>query len=72
VHVHHNILATQCPLEACARTGVPRLVAASSSVYGDGEQTRDFTHVDDAVRDNLLAMSARSTWRRSTSGVAGR
>jgi nucleoside-diphosphate-sugar epimerase len=138
VYVHHNILATQCLLEACARTGVPRLVAASSSsvygdaplyptaeesitrpvspywvtklasehlclayarpgvadvsvatlryftvygprqrpdmafrrflgaayadqpitVYGDGEQTRDFTHVQDAVRANLLAMSA--------------
>jgi UDP-glucuronate 4-epimerase len=138
VYVHHNILGTQCLLEAVARTGVPRLVAASSSsvygdapdyptteasitrpvspygvtklasehlclayarpgvaevsvatlryftvygprqrpdmafhrfldaayndrpitVYGDGEQTRDFTHVDDAVRANLLAMSA--------------
>jgi UDP-glucuronate 4-epimerase len=138
VYVHHNILATQCLLEACARTGVRRLVAASSSsvygdapvyptteesitrpvspygvtklasehlclayarpgvsdlsvatlryftvygprqrpdmafrrfldaayagrpivVYGDGEQTRDFTHVDDAVQANLLAMTA--------------
>jgi UDP-glucuronate 4-epimerase len=138
VYVHHNILATQCLLEACARVGVPRLVAASSSsvygdapdcptteasitrpvspygvtklasehlclayarpgvsdgsvatlryftvygprqrpdmafrrflaaayagepitVYGDGEQTRDFTHVEDAVRANLLAMTA--------------
>ena len=36
VYVHHNILGTQCLLEALARTGVPRLVAASSSsVYGD-------------------------------------
>jgi UDP-glucose 4-epimerase len=138
VYVHHNILATQCLLEACARTGVRRLVAASSSsvygdapvyptteesitrpvspygvtklasehlclayarpgvsdlsvatlryftvygprqrpdmafrrfldaayagrpivVYGDGEQTRDFTYVDDAVQANLLAMTA--------------
>jgi UDP-glucuronate 4-epimerase len=138
VYVHHNILGTQCLLEACARAEVPRLVAASSSsvygdapdyptteesitrpvspygvtklasehlclayarpgvasfsvatlryftvygprqrpdmafrrflhaayaghpitVYGDGEQTRDFTHVEDAVRANLLAMSA--------------
>jgi nucleoside-diphosphate-sugar epimerase len=137
-YVHHNILATQSLLEACARIGVPRLVAASSSsvygdapvyptteesitrpvspygvtklasehlclayarpgvadmsvvtlryftvygprqrpdmafrrfleaayadepivVYGDGQQTRDFTHVSDAVRANLLAMRA--------------
>jgi nucleoside-diphosphate-sugar epimerase len=28
------------------------------TVYGDGEQTRDFTFVADAVRANLLAMSA--------------
>jgi nucleoside-diphosphate-sugar epimerase len=28
------------------------------TVYGDGEQTRDFTFVDDAVRANLLAMTA--------------
>ena len=27
-------------------------------VYGDGEQTRDFTCVHDAVRANLLAMGA--------------
>jgi UDP-glucose 4-epimerase len=138
IYVHHNVLGTQALLEACARAGVPRLVAASSSsvygdapvyptteesitrpvspygvtklasehlclayarpavselsvatlryftvygprqrpdmafrrflkaayadepivVYGDGEQTRDFTHVSDAVRANLLAMTA--------------
>jgi UDP-glucuronate 4-epimerase len=138
VYVAHNVLATQRLLEACVRTGVPRLVAASSSsvygdaatyptteesvtrpvspygvtklaaehlclayaqpavsgmavatlryftvygprqrpdmgfrrfleaafagrpltVYGDGEQTRDFTFVMDAVRANLLAMTA--------------
>jgi nucleoside-diphosphate-sugar epimerase len=28
------------------------------TVYGDGEQTRDFTFVTDAVRANLLAMTA--------------
>ncbi len=28
------------------------------TVYGDGEQTRDFTFVGDAVRANLLAMTA--------------
>ncbi|HEX8857781.1 MAG TPA: NAD-dependent epimerase/dehydratase family protein [Actinomycetes bacterium] len=138
VYVRDNVIATQRLLEACVRSGVPRLVAASSSsvygdaptyptteasitrpvspygvtklasehlclayaqlgtsamtvatlryftvygprqrpdmafrrffeaaytgrpitVYGDGEQTRDFTFVDDAVRANLLAMSA--------------
>jgi UDP-glucose 4-epimerase len=28
------------------------------TIYGDGEQTRDFTHVRDVVRANLLAMDA--------------
>ena len=29
-------------------------------VYGDGHQTRDFTHVDDIVRANLLALGTES------------
>ena len=32
-------------------------------IYGDGEQTRDFTHVDNIVLANRLAMTA--------SGVSG-
>jgi UDP-glucose 4-epimerase len=31
------------------------------TVYGDGEQTRDFTFVSDAVRANLLAVAAPGT-----------
>lgn len=30
------------------------------TIYGDGEQTRDFTYVDDAVKANLLAMKSDS------------
>jgi UDP-glucose 4-epimerase len=47
---------------------VPRFIVAclrgeAPVVYGDGEQTRDFTFVEDAVRANLLAAEA--------SGAAG-
>jgi len=31
------------------------------TVYGDGQQTRDFTYVSDAVRANLLAVAAPGT-----------
>jgi nucleoside-diphosphate-sugar epimerase len=31
---------------------------APITVYGDGQQTRDFTHVADVVRANQLAMAA--------------
>jgi len=45
---------------------IPRFFAAcvagaSPVIYGDGEQSRDFTFVADVVRANLLAASAPST-----------
>ncbi len=47
---------------------IPRFIAAllrgeSPTIYGDGEQTRDFTFVENCVQANLLAATA--------SGVAG-
>ncbi len=43
---------------------VPRFIKAVLSgerpvIYGDGEQTRDFTYVKDVVQANLLAMNAK-------------
>jgi len=40
---------------------IPKFISAALNgkrpvIYGDGEQTRDFTHVDDVVRANVLAM----------------
>jgi len=42
---------------------VPRFIRAAlraepAEIYGDGEQTRDFTFIGDVVRANLLALSA--------------
>ncbi len=43
------------------------------TIYGDGEQSRDFTHVDNVVQANLLAMDAPDvTARSSTSRAAAR
>jgi UDP-glucose 4-epimerase len=42
---------------------IPRFIAAMRdgrppTIYGDGEQLRDFTHIDNVVAANLLAMEA--------------
>src|SRR5947209_7216035 len=47
---------------------IPNFIAAlladrSPTIYGDGEQSRDFTFVDNAVEANIMAMDA--------TGVAG-
>jgi nucleoside-diphosphate-sugar epimerase len=45
---------------------IPAFVAAildgtSPTIYGDGEQTRDFTYIDNVVRANVLAAEAART-----------
>ncbi|MFN2370467.1 MAG: NAD-dependent epimerase/dehydratase family protein [Candidatus Krumholzibacteriia bacterium] len=42
------------------------------AVYGDGNQTRDFTYVRDAVRANLLAVSAARPWEVLNTGGGSR
>jgi nucleoside-diphosphate-sugar epimerase len=55
---------------------IPRFFAAclrgeSPVIYGDGEQSRDFTFVDDAVNANLLAATAPSEACCRVYNVAG-
>lgn len=40
-----------------------RVNGESMTITGDGEQTRDFTHVRDVVRANILAMESKKTGR---------
>jgi UDP-glucose 4-epimerase len=56
---------------------VPRFVVACLRgeppvVYGDGEQTRDFTFVEDAVRANLLAADAAGATGQVVNVAGGR
>jgi UDP-glucose 4-epimerase len=55
---------------------IPRFVHASLTgapitVFGDGEQTRDFCFVDNAVSANLLAADSRQTLAGQVVNVAG-
>jgi nucleoside-diphosphate-sugar epimerase len=50
--------------KACLRGGSP-------TIYGDGEQSRDFTFVSDAVQANLLALSAPASVCGRAYNVAG-
>jgi UDP-glucose 4-epimerase len=40
-----------------------RVEGKPSTITGDGEQTRDFTHVNDVVRANILAMESNKVGR---------
>jgi nucleoside-diphosphate-sugar epimerase len=53
---------------------VPRFVMAcldgsSPEIHGDGEQSRDFTFIDDVIEANLLARRAPEEARRSVLNV---
>ena len=41
------------------------------TVYGDGEQTRDFTYIDNVVHGNMLAMNVEKTEGQSVNVACG-
>ncbi|MFH1077784.1 MAG: NAD-dependent epimerase/dehydratase family protein [Patescibacteria group bacterium] len=41
------------------------------TIHGDGEQTRDFTHVSDVVRANMLAMASPDVGKGEVMNVGG-
>jgi UDP-glucose 4-epimerase len=51
-------------VRACLDGGAPR-------IFGDGRQTRDFVHVEDAVRANLLAVDAAAVAGRAVNVGTG-
>jgi nucleoside-diphosphate-sugar epimerase len=60
---YFNVFGTRQDPRSAYAAVVPRFLCAAlagrpATIYGDGEQTRDFTFVADAVRANLLAADA--------------
>jgi nucleoside-diphosphate-sugar epimerase len=56
---------------------IPRFIGAllsgrSPVIYGDGEQSRDFTYIDNVVHANLLAMNAERTQGEVINVACGR
>ena len=55
---------------------IPAFIAAilrgqSPVIYGDGEQTRDFTYIDNVVHGNILAMQAEKTQGQAVNIACG-
>ena len=48
-----------------------RLAGETLTIAGDGEQTRDFTHVKDVVRANMLAMTSPKVGKGEVMNVGG-
>jgi UDP-glucose 4-epimerase len=66
----------QDPLSQYAAV-IPNFISAflreePSTVYGDGEQTRDFTYVDNVVQANVLAAEARDVSGRTYNVACGK
>jgi UDP-glucose 4-epimerase len=60
---YFNVYGPRMAAEGAYLTAIAAFLSArrqgrALEIFGDGEQTRDFTHVGDVVRANLLAMDA--------------
>src|SRR6266851_4512204 len=68
-----NVGGTVNVLQAALRAHVERVVlACSCAAYGDGLETRDFVHVSDVVRANLLAATAKDAPGEIVNVASGR
>ncbi len=63
---YFNVFGPQQDPSSGYAAAIPAFVAAilsgqSPKIYGDGEQTRDFTYIDNVVHGNMLAMEVDKT-----------
>jgi len=73
---YFNVFGPHQTPEGPYAAAIPRFVDAAISgrpirIFGDGEQTRDFCYVDNAVRANLLAASSKRKLSGEIVNIAG-
>jgi nucleoside-diphosphate-sugar epimerase len=74
---YFNVYGPRMASEGAYVTVIAAFLAARKrgeplTIHGDGEQTRDFTHVRDIVAANILAMDAKTADGRAINVGAGR
>ena len=62
----------QRPDEAICKFTKLLLERKRPEIYGDGEQTRDFTYIDNVVDGNMLAMNSKIKWEVFNIGAGQR
>lgn len=73
---YFNVFGPNQTPDGAYAAAIPRFIDAAISgraiqIYGDGEQTRDFCYVDNAVRANLLAAVSPRKFTGEVVNVAG-
>lgn len=73
---YFNVFGTRQDPKSQYAAAIPAFVTAmlrgeSPVIYGDGEQTRDFTYIDNVVEGNMLAMQAARTHGEAVNVACG-
>ncbi|MGB2984523.1 MAG: SDR family oxidoreductase [Phycisphaerae bacterium] len=73
---YFNVFGTRQDPSSQYAAAIPAFVTAilrgePPTIYGDGEQTRDFTYIDNVVHANILAMQADKTYGEVVNAACG-
>lgn len=73
---YFNVYGPRQPVDSAYASAIPIFIAnkkvgAISTIFGDGEQTRDFTWADDVVRANILAAESDKVGNGEVINIGG-